>query len=127
MDRTRSIRVGVVVNQLPNLLQDITVTLLAAESDIEMVTIDPRDGRDLIAQAEAAGLDALVTAAGPEPLPPDLLFARPRMAVIELAPDGRSSTLHRLRPDRRAIRRLSPATLLRGLRDTVEALREGRP
>lgn len=124
MNRARGIRVGVVVNQLPQMLQDITAEVLAAESDIEVVKIDARNEPDLIAQAEAAALDALVTAAAAVPPPAVLMFARPRMAVIAIDPDGRSSTLHRLKPVRRTIRRLSAPALIRGLREAVEALRE---
>jgi hypothetical protein len=126
MDRTRGIRVGIVVNRLPKMLQEITAEILAAESDIEVVTIETQDDPDLIAQAAAAGLDALVTAAepAPAPVPAGLLFARPRMAVIAIEPDGRTSTLHRLQPIRRTTRRLTPAALIRGLREAVEALRE---
>jgi hypothetical protein len=54
----------------------------------------------------------------------DLLFARPRMAVIAIERDGRSSTLHRLQPVRRTTRRLSPRALIRCLREAVDALRE---
>lgn len=110
------------MNRLPNMLQEITAEVLAAESDIEVVTIEAQDDRDLIAQAEAAALDALITA--PAPVPAELLFARPRMAVIAIDGDGRSSTLHRLQPIRRITRRLSPSALIRCLREAVDALRE---
>jgi DNA-binding NarL/FixJ family response regulator len=111
------IRVAIV--ELPRMLRDIVVSMLATAVDIEVVT--PSGSTS----AFDAGADVVILNLDdvePFDVLQELLAANPRLRVVAIAADGRRITLYELRPHRTPLGELSAAGLVAVVRDAGQAL-----
>jgi hypothetical protein len=98
--------------EVPHLLRDLAVGLLARESgiDVRAFELDPAH----LPEAVAAG-DVTVLIAGPELADPEaicrLLMAHPRLKALTVIDDGRRAAFFELRPDMQT-RELTRQTLV---------------
>ena len=94
-------KVRVAIVQLPRLLEEVLVAMLARASDIEIVNDEvaqPGDAVDVLIM----GLDQ-----AKEVRVHELLLARPSMRVLGVAANGRRITFYELRPHRTPLGELS--------------------
>jgi hypothetical protein len=111
--------IPVVLTDMAPMQLDMIWAIVADAGDIDCHHANGFDGLD--EAIEATGADVIVTGAAALDLPPHhegLLYRHPRLSVLAIRPDG-SSALHRLRPHRRLIENISPADLLKTIREAA--------
>lgn len=102
----------IVVAEMPQLLQDIIVAVIARDAELELVARLDGPGT-LLETAERSDADVVVTTLESPELDevPALLHARPRMRVLAVATDGARGTLFALAPMAFPLGELSPDVL----------------
>lgn len=113
-------RVGVALEDVPKLLQDLVLEILGQQRDIAVVKIDETGRERLMTAITTQDLDALIVSKGGKAAldePSDLLRSHPRLKLLELSADGRSARCYDAR-GRRGLDDVSPEDLVRMLRDT---------
>jgi DNA-binding NarL/FixJ family response regulator len=100
------------------MLREVIKEILGRESDIHVVR-ELRDEAEVLSAAAEAEFDFVIIGVSDDALPSscrDLLDRRPRVEVLGIESDGQRGYLHALRPYKRALGELSPATLLAAIR-----------
>lgn len=105
--------VRVLIAALPLMLHDIIYDALTEQPTLHVVA-RLGDADDVEAAASKYNADVIVMTAPPEQIraAEHMLYARPRMRVLMLAPDGRSAHLYRLVPQCMSIDDVSPTQLV---------------
>lgn len=101
------------------MLSQILLSLMSAEERVDVVELTDADA-DLAEELAKRDVDVLLTAEeGPGALErwTALLFAHPRLRLLALSKDARTVFLHRLVPERVALRDVSPGALLSAIRN----------
>ena len=114
-----AMRVGLAIGKLPAMLQDIVRHVLEQEPGFEVIAMDDVAEKDLAQAVETHTLQALITSSpndGQAVALMTLLYERPRLRVLGLTTDGHSADLFALKPHRKRLRELTPATLVHALR-----------
>jgi hypothetical protein len=112
MTPTRILLVG-----LPRLLEEIVSDALAQAPDL-MVTATLPDAEALALDPPAA--DVVVVGTDSPGLIATTLERQPRLAILAVSDDARSSSLYVLRPERTRIGDLSPGSLVAAIRAAAE-------
>jgi len=116
-------RIRILLVGIPRMLSDIISDAVAREPDMEIVGAPPDDGR-LVSAATQLGAEVVVARLSGLGLSPDvgMLFdAHPRIQVLGVADDGRSTFLYQMRPQRTLLGALSPQELAAAVRAACEA------
>ena len=105
------------------MLREVIGSAISTASDMAIVgTID--DGESLTASLDRADADVLIIGTADEAaaraLEP-LLYERPRLTLLTVANDGRSTTVHALRPYRGVLSDVSPLGLIDAIRVSARA------
>jgi hypothetical protein len=103
---------------VPNLLQDLSIGLLARKSgiDVDPYELDPRDLPAAVAAGEVGVLVAGPRLADPEEIC-KLLMSHPRLKALVLSDEHRCAAFFELRPNRE-LRELSAQMLVDVVRDS---------
>ena len=120
-----SLRVGVALSGMPSLLQDIVLNILTRQPDFVVIEMEDSRERELVSAVEANELDVLVTShakAEPQNAICELLYACPRISVLDLEPDGRDGVLYSLKPEAVAYPALDPDELVGAILSATGAL-----
>jgi hypothetical protein len=112
MTPTRILLVG-----LPRLLEEIVSDALAQAPDLTITATLP-DAEALA--LEPPGADVVVLGTDSSGVIAAALERQPRLAVLAVSDDARSSSLYVLRPERTRIGDLSPASLVAAIRAAAE-------
>lgn len=118
-----SIRVA--IGEMPLLIREIVVGLIAAERDMEIVG-EEQSTPELLRLVEQARPDVVVLDQCSADLPEAgrrLLAERQRLKLLVLAQDGRTASLHRLEAEEVALGAVSPASLV----DVIRAASRQEP
>lgn len=114
-------QIRVLVCDIPEILREIVVGLLAKEPDFDIIA--PRSAATGLSEAvERYAPDVLVSGAtvarnGADGTYAELFSAGLRLKVITVAEDGRHGYLYRLRPERVALGELSSECLVKAVRE----------
>jgi hypothetical protein len=112
-------RVEVVIVGLPRMLRDIVESAVAGEPDMELVgTFDAGAPLGNAAQTTAAVL-ITQSESREEPAVVELLRQLGRPSVLGVSGDGRNALLYQLRPHVTPLGELSPAALVRAIREAA--------
>jgi hypothetical protein len=106
--------VHVLLIALPEMLSEIVREILSHEPGIA-IAAEVAD----VSAAEVRPADVAIVGSDGEELPDpweELLFEHPRMKVLTVSSDGRTTFLFELRPHREALGEVSPATLIDAVR-----------
>lgn len=115
-------RVGIVLEGMPKLLQDVILDILNRQPDFTVFTIE-KGGEEMLAEAVRGDvLDVLITVvrdADSAAAPVDLLYARPHFRVLGVQSNGRSGVIFSLQPNVVHMADVLPAELLAAIRSTA--------
>lgn len=90
-------KVGVALENIPKLLQDLVLDILEQQADIAVVTVDATGREQFMAAVATHDLDVLILSDGSKASlaqPSELLRIHPRLKLLALSPDGRSAKLY---------------------------------
>lgn len=120
-------RTRVLLWDMRTMMRDIILQLLARESDFQVAA--PSDKTSTLLDASKKYMpDIIVTSFGEDgasAIFTDLLLECPRVKVLDVRSDGRNGHLYELRPERKRLGELSPASLVTAIREAVRPLYEG--
>jgi hypothetical protein len=122
-------RIRVVVGKGRGVLRGIIMNTLGSEPD--MIVRELGDGDDTAAAASTYAADVVILTGDAEPLAAEwlrVLYACPRACVLSVVDDGRSATVHELRPRSAPVDDVSPRGLVAAVRSAVaESLAQAGP
>lgn len=104
----------VVLFKMPRLLQDIMQELIAGHPSFRLVE-PTADESTLVDMVDAGEVEFVVVGAQTAALgrfESELLFRRPSLRVVQVAPDGRTAAMWQLRPDRTLLSEVSSEGLI---------------
>jgi len=107
----------------PGLLLDIVRNALRHEPDLEVIPLEQRSVAVAIGKKK---VDILILGSAEEFAGFDyreLLYAHPRLRVLAVLEDGRNTALYELYPRETKLGALSPAGLVRAIRDAARTVR----
>jgi hypothetical protein len=113
---TRPMRV--LIEGLPRLLNDVVVSIVSGEPDIDF---EQCSREDVARRIREGAVDAVITIATPS-LVVSLLQSNPALRVIAVAEGARTGFLWQMRPYRESLGELSADGLIRALRRPLQGL-----